>query len=351
MSVTLSRSDIEAINRAQTIALSPLEYQSAGAWGQTLAIALQSLLSADQSLTSITDTPGFGAVGRGARAAEAMASYVAYYHTLDEGLNKIRRERRLEVYDQRALYSPNYFDSASFRELESDWLRPNGLMDAIGIAVEVANAPLPIAIHLYHESSSTPLFGDRGMALLQLLLPAFKAGVKSQIALGVRRHDFARSIDESNVAILLFEDGRFLHESAAFTRLISTDPESEQVRAHARAVALFCKSGIQQYRTAVHRYRLTPSRLGPGLITRGECVTVVAERAQPVALTDDQLAERFRLTAREIQVARLIATGRQNQEIADTLGISPNTTWRHTERVLVKLGIHTRSGVGPLLID
>ncbi|MEO8125299.1 MAG: LuxR C-terminal-related transcriptional regulator [Burkholderiales bacterium] len=42
------------------------------------------------------------------------------------------------------------------------------------------------------------------------------------------------------------------------------------------------------------------------------------------------------LSAREVQVLRLIATGRTNQEIADTLCRSPNTIANHVRNILAK---------------
>ena len=57
-----------------------------------------------------------------------------------------------------------------------------------------------------------------------------------------------------------------------------------------------------------------------------------------------------RLTRREQQVARLLAHRASNQEIAAALGISPHTARHHTERVLSKLGVQSRSDVRARLL-
>ncbi len=44
------------------------------------------------------------------------------------------------------------------------------------------------------------------------------------------------------------------------------------------------------------------------------------------------------LSAREIEVLRLIARGLENAEIAEALGISPRTAKNHVSRILAKLG-------------
>jgi DNA-binding NarL/FixJ family response regulator len=48
------------------------------------------------------------------------------------------------------------------------------------------------------------------------------------------------------------------------------------------------------------------------------------------------------LTARELEVLRLVADGRSNQQIADTLFISRKTASVHVSHILAKLGVHTR---------
>jgi DNA-binding NarL/FixJ family response regulator len=51
------------------------------------------------------------------------------------------------------------------------------------------------------------------------------------------------------------------------------------------------------------------------------------------------------LTAREIQIATLVALGRLNKQIAAQLHISEWTVATHVRRILCKLGVHTRAGM------
>jgi len=69
----------------------------------------------------------------------------------------------------------------------------------------------------------------------------------------------------------------------------------------------------------------------------------------PAALSDDDLRERFGLTARQIAVARLLGEGYSNAEIAQQLSVSYFTARNHTEQVLGKLGVGTRAAVGAVL--
>jgi DNA-binding NarL/FixJ family response regulator len=65
-----------------------------------------------------------------------------------------------------------------------------------------------------------------------------------------------------------------------------------------------------------------------------------AKQAGPSARRADDLAQ---LTEREREVLLLIAQGRSNQELAETLCISMPTTKTHVSRILAKLGARDRA--------
>ena len=79
----------------------------------------------------------------------------------------------------------------------------------------------------------------------------------------------------------------------------------------------------------------------------GVLVTAAYELVNP--LTDIELRSRYGLSAREIEVARLVAAGLSNQEVAERLGVSYFTARNHVERLLSKLGVGNRSRVGAVL--
>lgn len=61
--------------------------------------------------------------------------------------------------------------------------------------------------------------------------------------------------------------------------------------------------------------------------------------------SDDELRGRFSLTARQVEVARLLARGCSARDVAATLGLSYYTARHHVEHVLGKLGVHSRAAV------
>ena len=63
------------------------------------------------------------------------------------------------------------------------------------------------------------------------------------------------------------------------------------------------------------------------------------------------LAERYGLSLRELEVALLLADGRSNVEIAAAVKVSTHTARHHTQHVLGKLGVRSRSRAAALISD
>jgi DNA-binding NarL/FixJ family response regulator len=57
------------------------------------------------------------------------------------------------------------------------------------------------------------------------------------------------------------------------------------------------------------------------------------------------------LTAREKEIAALIADGRSNKAIADELVISPATVARHVANIMAKLDFHSRAQIAAWTTD
>jgi DNA-binding response OmpR family regulator len=94
------------------------------------------------------------------------------------------------------------------------------------------------------------------------------------------------------------------------------------------------------------------------LLRRSRAAAVAAAAAQGGALRgavrpldDTALRERYALTDRQVTVARLIAEGCTNAELATRLGLSFFTVRNHVEQVMAKLGVSSRSAVAPLLVE
>ena len=87
------------------------------------------------------------------------------------------------------------------------------------------------------------------------------------------------------------------------------------------------------------------SRLGAKPLV--DAVHEVAGRGRiplDVAIGTPMSHRQFGLTQRELEVLRLVAEGYRNDQIAETLFISPKTASVHVSRILAKLGASTRTG-------
>ena len=95
----------------------------------------------------------------------------------------------------------------------------------------------------------------------------------------------------------------------------------------------------------------TAARTGAALI--GEDVAALARRARidlrepepgaaAAAEPDDSPAARLGLTPRELEVLLLVAEGRTNRAIGETLFMSEKTASVHVSRILAKLGVGGR---------
>jgi two-component system response regulator DctR len=75
-----------------------------------------------------------------------------------------------------------------------------------------------------------------------------------------------------------------------------------------------------------------------------------SERALASQREHDELARRFaQLTARELEVARLVVAGQLNKVIADKLGVSIRTVETHRANALEKLGVRSAAELASLM--
>jgi len=73
-------------------------------------------------------------------------------------------------------------------------------------------------------------------------------------------------------------------------------------------------------------------------------IRAVLRRARPVGTAEDvSSAADLQLTPREQEVLRLLAAGTRQLDIAGELFISPKTVATHIQRILGKLGVHSRA--------
>jgi len=369
MALTLSSTDLTRLEASLAALAAPLEHATVQAWGAAVLREMCPLLAADQAFFAI---PREGAEpeshGEGPWTAQARRAYLEHYRECDVGLTRRRKALGLEVYHTDMIEPWPEFGRT---ELFNDWCVPYRLQDSIGMGIQVDDGPLPALAHFYHDRRTGRLFGERGLKLLQLMLPAFKAGVITHVRMARHRASVATALDTLSEPLAIFDPaGRLVHANPALTALVAGDPEGTQLLVAAReagrtlgrlagerprgsktghAAVPEARTVLRELRTGQGQYRVRGSVLGYDLLTRGPSAMVAVERVVTEPLSDAALCERFRLTPREVSVARLLAEGRSNKAIASALGVSARTAEHHTEHVLLKLGTPSRATVGAML--
>jgi DNA-binding CsgD family transcriptional regulator len=277
-----------------------------------------------------------------------------------------RSQQRVEVYDE-ALNDRMLDHRLDESVMVTEALRPGGFHNFLGFMTAVPGHEL--MLFMGHERRGRTRFGGEELAVLAALLPAFRAGHHALLAFGSRRAALAATLDQMSEPLLVAgPDGREWHRNAALRRLLELEPERERMlgavtAAAARLIGRDARphpgvivrrdvaplAATSELTTATARYVLRATFVPPEIADgRGVLVSVECSGAR-MATSESALTERFGLTPREVQVARALERRLSNAEIARALGISQHTALRHTERVLSKLGVHSRREVAERL--
>lgn len=316
-------------------------------WRSSAARELVQLVGADGACVALeTSSPRYSGIDLD---DSAVREYAEYYAGVDAG---IARQRELSLtHWSRASVWPG--SSLQRSEYYNDFARPHGLLDALGIAAIAPGRRVRVSLMFSARLSEN----DRTTArrLLRLALPAFRAGALLSFRLTTRHETLSRIIDRSSQPLALCTvGGRVVHRNPALVEAESCEPRGglldtiEQLApaVYATDVAVLgVGSLVKDVLSPSGRWRVIASRLElePGVESPLVLVALVARAS--VSEVTEELRNRFRLTGREVEVVRLLRLRRSNAEIASTLRISEHTARHHTESILLKTGLHSRTQI------
>ena len=352
---------LELLERAVTVALSPLDYADSTAWGDALTSALCSLADAIAGTYAL---PGVPVRWRAVTYDAATDCSTGCWRLHDEASERVydsgTRDLVLWARDDLALGGAQYASPA-----------PAGATGTVGLRVRRADgAVATVCVHRDPALGAAPHYL---LAALRAIAPAFRAGVGAWASSVASRSNVARMLDSLAEPALIFDvGGTLVHANPAAARptsgLDATRVKDEaqrvawalgaiarrrsQVRSPIGRAAHDAPSDLQSVRRlqiGAVVYCLRGSIVGEQLLGAEPAVLVWVTTATAEPMTDDTLRAEFGLTSREIEVARLMAEGLSNSEIAARLGVKFFTARNHVERTLAKLGVSSRHRVGPLL--
>lgn len=281
-----------------------------------------------------------------------------------------------------AFHDAPLFDAGSqaASQLYQEVFRPAGIQRKVALSAPLAQGEAMLVVGF--AEADAPAFRGRRHSLLELLLPAFESSIRFRRHLARQAIGLEGVLGEAPVPIIFFDArARERFRNEAFHRLSSETsilapsvPSGSDLREAARALAL--QVGVEaEVLTAVPAvtedigfYRL---RACPNVSHQGEAGTLVfvertdrqpsasqtASASEPDAPSSEailpsagDIADITTLTVREAEVARLVAEGNTDQDIADRLEISVFTARRHAGSILKKLDLSSRAGVGLALV-
>lgn len=338
--------------------LSPLDPSQADAWPDAVNAALLALLARDAAIFRLSDVrPAW--VHPAPDVELARLEYRERFRSADPWARQRTAPGEGIVQTADTLLGPRFRTSLYYNE----FLRPHRIHGYVG--VQVGTTPGAHA-HLGAFEVGGRARTDEALQarVLAALLPAFASGLRAWRTLAKDPAEAARSLDALGEALLLCDArGRTLHATPALVERLAPDPERERVQQALAAAAAQVASALREgpaalpqltrertLQTAHARYRVSVVRsdgwLPPGagvlLLVDGGAAPPAAERASLTAASGPPTAD---LTPRELAVARLLADGRSNLEVAAALGVSANTAQTHTRHILSKLGLRSRAGV------
>ena len=353
-----------ALQGALAVLLSPLDAVDANAWRGDVSRTLTELLGADKASFEL-EMPNIPQMySEDYPAGDSRCVHAAI--SRDRHRPHQRENLGLELWNRQLLHGrhlPEFYRS----EIHTDFLVPIGIRDSMGLTVEVPGLATPATLFFHKERTGTTQFGVRGLAFLGLLLPAFKAGVRDLVRYSHQRVSLSSHLDSLIEGIRIVDlEGRVIHQNPSFTTVVTGKPVEQKAEAaiteivselssltrdrHGNIMALAGAQVRREILTDTSSYEVRGSFLGRELLGAEVRVAISLQKiASPAGLSDEALQRLFGLSEREIQVARCLARGESTKEIALSCGMSPHTARRHTEKIFVKLGVRSRSQIGPKL--
>ena len=183
---------------------------------------------------------------------------------------------------------------------------------------------------------------------------AFAAGLATLQRLHAWRTTLGQAFDDVETGMAVFgSDGRVeVARNARWDELLDEEAERDRLlrlvarrAARAAASADGSREEVEEVELSGGSYRLVASRAAAGALLPEAAVLVLMERLSPGLPTTQELRITFGLRGREPQVALLAAEGLSNADIARRLRLSAHTVRHYLERVLGRLGLHSRKAL------
>jgi DNA-binding CsgD family transcriptional regulator len=206
------------------------------------------------------------------------------------------------------------------------------------------------------ESRGNPLppIADASLLTVVSLRCALIAGLAALQQLRSSMNTLGHAFDDAETGMAVFGNGglREVARNSRLNELLEEEPACQRlmqlVALQARRAATSSEGFKEDFREADlpgGLYRLIASGAAAGTLLPEAAVIILVERLTPALPTTRELRIAFGLRGREPQVALLAAEGLSNADIAERLRLSAHTVRHYLERVLDRLGLHSRKAL------
>ncbi len=364
MPLRLSHSQQSTFSNAAEMLLSPDLFATESDWHAGILRALMPLTGAYKSAIRSPEPGGFKMTPLGFEQT-AIDEHRDYYHQFDFGRALGSQPTLGTVFSRNECYGP---ELPRFRQTEyyCDYIAKYKVFDALCLSTVTENHVDGTVLYLWHERDLSEERRRTALGMLRLLAPAFKAG----IAVGNQVHQHHLSVlallDGCVDGCALFSDGgKLMHRNAALERMLGSDGDGtlskvicEYSFALQRPGATDAIGPMDTARVSGDRpvgtgnYSISACFLGGGHGGGRSILVTVRERAHysPGPVNIAEVRARFGLTHREAEVVLMLVARRTTREIASGLGVSEHTARHHTENLLRKLGVSSRTEVSKVIL-
>jgi DNA-binding CsgD family transcriptional regulator len=183
---------------------------------------------------------------------------------------------------------------------------------------------------------------------------ALAAGLATLHRLHAWRSTLGQAFDAVDTGMAIFRSDGLLEvaRNVRWDELLAEEPERRRLQDYITRQAGEATASIGDLREddgevelSGRSYRLVASRATAGTLLPEAAVLVLMNRLGPGLPTTQELRISFGLRGREPQVALLAAEGLSNADIAQRLRLSAHTVRHYLERVLDRLGLHSRKAL------
>jgi DNA-binding CsgD family transcriptional regulator len=333
---TIDNLDVKPLKALSQLLRSPLILPEIGEWRKRVLEDFCYVLQADHT-TLMMPVPGLMPIESRGVDQSATDAYLSHFMAIDHGRHRARA-LGLPVTTQRMLYG----EGLERTELFNDFFIPYDLVGGVALTIHSAAGE---AAWIGVGGAAVRRQDQRAVGIMNMLVSDFEAGVQIAQHFGAVRSDLLTLCDSLPSKLAICDArGSILHVNEALQALMNGMDENI-IRDAVRQAVVSLVSGQASDGDRAKDLRTTASWVGPRDLGAGGLVVVLVEGRDLDALAARRLVQDRGLTARETDVALLIASGKSNKAIAAALRLSSHTVKRHTERVLNKLGVKRRAAV------